>query len=52
MNAARRKFITFMSVMGFVSVSGIPLFASQRATGVYVDHTHLADDCFDPDGWL
>ena len=54
MDRSRRKFIGFISVLGAASLSGISLIASEgfAANGVYVDHSHVSNDAFDPDGWL
>ncbi len=52
MNRARRNFIRYVSVMGIISISGLSLHAMDFDEGVYVDHSLLDDDAFDPDGWL
>ncbi len=52
MDRSRRRFIGYISVLGAASLSGIDLIAFERVEGVYVDHSHVSDDAFDPDGWL
>ena len=52
MDKSRRKFIGFVSVVGLVSLSGLSLVAGSLDEGVYVDHSHVSDDAFDPDSWL
>ncbi len=54
MDKSRRKFISYISILGIVGMSGLSLQAMEfnADEGVYVDHSHLDDDAFDPDGWL
>ncbi len=56
MDTERRKFIGYVSILGVAGLGSIsPLGAFSFGTsedGVYVDHSHVDDDAFDPDGWL
>jgi hypothetical protein len=48
---ARRSFMSYLSIMGFVGISGISL----QAQPLPIDDTiniHPLDSEFDPDGWL
>jgi hypothetical protein len=55
MNKSRRNFMGYMSVLGIIGFSGLPLQAkpiensSFTPVGTGID---LSDDAFDPDGWL
>ncbi len=48
----RREFINFASIVGVVGFSGLSLFAKEMEYRVYIDQTIVADENFDPDGWL
>ena len=56
MDTERRKFIGYVSILGVAGLGSIsPLGAltfGASEDGVYVDHSHVDDDLFDPDGWL
>ncbi len=56
MDTERRKFLGYVSILGVAGLGTIsPLSAFSFDTsedGVYVDHSHVDDDAFDPDGWL
>ena len=56
MDTERRKFIGYVSILGVAGLGTIsPLSALTSGTsedGVYVDHSQVDDDLFDPDGWL
>ena len=54
MDKSRRNFIGYMSVLGVVGFSGVPLQAKPAKEVFFtpVDTIDLSDDAFDPDGWL
>ena len=53
MNVYRRKFMQYMSILGFVGLSGVSLQA--QSVNSVEDLTEVEgynDHLFDPDGWL
>jgi hypothetical protein len=53
MNIYRRKFMQYMSILGFVGLSGVSLQAqSVNSREDFSDVEGFNDHVFDPDGWL
>ncbi len=54
MNKSRRNFIGYMSVLGVVGFSGLPLEARATKDTVFmpIDGIDRSNNAFDPDGWL
>ncbi len=52
MKIARRNFLKYSSILGFMMLSGFSLFANEPKLEVEsLGSTHM-DEAFDPDGWL
>jgi len=57
MDKRRREFLGYLSILGVAGLTsttplGALTFDATKNSGVYVDHSHVHDDNFDPDGWL
>jgi riboflavin synthase alpha subunit len=50
-NRARRNFMSYLSIMGFIGMSGISLQAQPLTINEEIN-IHPLDSEFDPDGWL
>ena len=56
MNQKRRTFLSYISILGIASFGSLTslnaLTFNASKDSVYVDHSQVHDDMFDPDGWL
>ena len=55
MDKSRRNFIGYMSILGVVGLSGLPVYAKPAGNTSFTpidDGIDRSDASFDPDGWL